>query len=234
MRFAKPILVALLGIAFSAYGFDCSPMMSPDQAMECCDSMDCSHGMHGEDCCQTGASIHAPFVQPASMHSVVFAPLAFAVNLRPFTSSSIRSCGWTRHVALPRSAAVFAFDAASSASYLISPPVALRAQASRTPAICFFPGGKSVSCENQFSYFVPVARGCSLFFLCSVSAARAQGPAPETAPPLFPGGGLISYNSIFTTRGSMPETPGGIPATARPTFSHEGDIQLHLGLLQEL
>src|SRR5438270_10051452 len=79
MRFTKPILVALLGISFSAYGFDCSPIMTPDQAMECCDSMNCSRGMHGEDCCQTGTSVHAPFVQPASMHSIVFPPLALAV-----------------------------------------------------------------------------------------------------------------------------------------------------------
>lgn len=78
MRLAKPILVAVLGIAFAAYGFDCSPMMSPDKAMECCDSMNCSHGMHGEDCCQTGPSVHAPFVQAASMHSVAFPPLDLA------------------------------------------------------------------------------------------------------------------------------------------------------------
>jgi hypothetical protein len=78
MHFAKPILVAVLGLTFAAYGFDCSPLMSPDQAMECCDSMNCSHGMHGEDCCQTGPSVHAPFVQPASMHSVAFTPLVLA------------------------------------------------------------------------------------------------------------------------------------------------------------
>ena len=79
MRFAKPILVAVLGLAFAAYGFDCSPMTSPDQAMECCNSMNCSQGMHGEDCCQTGTSVHAPFVQTAQIHSIAFAPPAFAV-----------------------------------------------------------------------------------------------------------------------------------------------------------
>ena len=42
-----------------------------------------------------------------------------------------------------------------------------------------------------------------IFLLLCASLARAQGPAPETAPPLFPGGALISYNSIFTTRGLM-------------------------------
>jgi hypothetical protein len=78
MRFARPILIAVLGFAFAAYGFDCSPMTSPDQAMDCCGSMNCSHGMHGEDCCQTGTSVHAPFVQPVSMHSIAFAPLALA------------------------------------------------------------------------------------------------------------------------------------------------------------
>ena len=43
-----------------------------------------------------------------------------------------------------------------------------------------------------------------LLFFRGSSAHRQQerkAPAPETAPPLFPGGGLISYNSIFTTRG---------------------------------
>jgi hypothetical protein len=54
----------------------------------------------------------------------------------------------------------------------------------------------------------------------------AQGPAPETAPPLFPGGGLISYNSVFTTRGTP---PGGTFTTARPTFSHEGDFNFTWG-----
>ena len=69
----------------------------------------------------------------------------------------------------------------------------------------------------------------SLIVLLCVSTMRAQGPAPETAPPLFPGGGLISYNSIFTTRGLMPESSANIPATARPTFAHESDFNLTWG-----
>ena len=68
----------------------------------------------------------------------------------------------------------------------------------------------------------------SLVLLCG-SMARGQGAAPETAPPLFPGGGLISYNSIFTTRALMPDASGGIPLTARPTFSHEGDFNFTWG-----
>jgi hypothetical protein len=61
------------------------------------------------------------------------------------------------------------------------------------------------------------------------SAASAQGPAPETAPPLFPGGGLISYNSIFTTRGPISSPSGNVSLTARPTFSHEGDFNFTWG-----
>jgi hypothetical protein len=73
----------------------------------------------------------------------------------------------------------------------------------------------------------------ALVFLFCVSTARAQGPAPETAPPLFPGGGLISYNSIFTTRGLMPGISGDVPATARPTFSHEADFNFTWGFYHD-
>ncbi len=65
------------------------------------------------------------------------------------------------------------------------------------------------------------------------SAASAQGPAPETAPPLFPGGGLISYNSIFTSRGPSSNSSGNIPLTARPTFAHEGDFNFTWGFRRD-
>jgi len=69
----------------------------------------------------------------------------------------------------------------------------------------------------------------------SVCAATAngQGPAPETAPPLFPGGGLLSYDSAFTTRSLMPGTPGGVPPTALPTFSQEGDLNFTWGFYRD-
>ena len=70
-----------------------------------------------------------------------------------------------------------------------------------------------------------------VFFLAST--ARGQGPAPETAPPLFPSGGLISYNSVFTTRSLMPGTSGSIPPTAFPTFSHEGDFNFTWGFYHD-
>jgi len=56
---------------------------------------------------------------------------------------------------------------------------------------------------------------------CCVQRTRAQGAAPETAPPLFPGGAFISYNSVFSTRGILTASGGNVPSTARPTFSHE-------------
>lgn len=58
--------------------------------------------------------------------------------------------------------------------------------------------------------------------LCCTQRAGAQGAAPETAPPLFPGGALISYNSAFATRGIFATSSGNVPMSARPTFSHEG------------
>jgi len=67
-----------------------------------------------------------------------------------------------------------------------------------------------------------------IVFLC-VLTAKGQGAAPETAPPLFPGGALISYNSIFTTRGLTQGSSAKIPATARPTFAHEGDFNFTWG-----
>lgn len=77
--------------------------------------------------------------------------------------------------------------------------------------------------------------GClwlSFISLLFVSNARGQGAAPETAPPLFPGGGLISYNSVFTTRGLVFPS-SSIPATARPTFSHEGNLNFTWGFYRD-
>jgi hypothetical protein len=58
---------------------------------------------------------------------------------------------------------------------------------------------------------------------------RAQGPAPETAPPLFPGGALVSYNSTFVTR----PVPLGISPTVRPTLSHEGVFNFTWGFRRD-
>ncbi|MFI5070628.1 MAG: hypothetical protein ACHP8A_07045 [Terriglobales bacterium] len=78
------------------------------------------------------------------------------------------------------------------------------------------------------------ARACLVFVaFFAATMARAQGPAPETAPPLFPGGGLISYNSIFTTRGMSPDISVRVPITARPSLSHEGDFNFTWGFFRD-
>jgi hypothetical protein len=89
--------------------------------------------------------------------------------------------------------------------------------------------------RTRKSYFIGQFAGVAASFLLLLwaSPVKAQGPAPETAPSLFPGGGLISYNSIFTTRGFMPGTSGGIPVTAFPTFSHEGDFNFTWGFYRD-
>jgi hypothetical protein len=87
MRLAKPIFLAVLAVALAAYAFDCGATTTPEQAMQCCNSMPCSsHGHHAQDCCKTMQTMHAPFVQPSSVH-VSYSPLAFAVL--PATSESL-------------------------------------------------------------------------------------------------------------------------------------------------
>jgi len=78
----------------------------------------------------------------------------------------------------------------------------------------------------------PWALGFLLLSLLA-STASPQGPAPETAPPLFPGGGLVSYNSIFTTHGPISIPSGNIPLAARPTFSHQGDFNFTWGFYRD-
>ena len=80
MRLPKPIFVAVLALALAAYAFDCGAMMTPEQAMECCDTMPCSsHGHQSEDCCKSMPAMHAPFVQPSPVHGISYSPLVLAV-----------------------------------------------------------------------------------------------------------------------------------------------------------
>jgi hypothetical protein len=79
MRFAKPILLAVLTVALAAYALDCGAT-TPEQAMACCNSMPCSsQGHHGQDCCKTMPAMHAPFVQPSSVSGVSRPPAVVAV-----------------------------------------------------------------------------------------------------------------------------------------------------------
>lgn len=69
-----------------------------------------------------------------------------------------------------------------------------------------------------------------LVFVFAISGLmRAQEPAPESAPPLFPGGALVSYSSTFVTRG----LPSGVSQTARATFSHQADFNFTWGFYRD-
>src|ERR1700674_3987194 len=80
MPLARPFCVVMLVAALGAYALDCEAAATPEQAMQCCDSMHCSsHGHHGQDCCKTMPTMHAPFVQPSSVHGTSFSHVVFAV-----------------------------------------------------------------------------------------------------------------------------------------------------------
>jgi hypothetical protein len=81
MRLARPILTAVVVVALAGYGLDCSAMSTPEEAMQCCDSMPCpSQGPdHSQDCCKTMPSIQAPFVQPHSAAGALFTLVALAL-----------------------------------------------------------------------------------------------------------------------------------------------------------
>jgi hypothetical protein len=80
MRLGKPIFLALLAVALAAYAFDCGAATTPEQAMQCCNSMACSsHGHHAQDCCKDMPAMRSPFVQPSSVHGVSYSPVVFAV-----------------------------------------------------------------------------------------------------------------------------------------------------------
>ncbi len=83
MRKARPILVTLIAVVLAAYASDCSAMASPEQAMQCCQSMgmECaSHGLSAMDCSSSMQSAQAPFVMPATpSHDSSATLLVFAV-----------------------------------------------------------------------------------------------------------------------------------------------------------
>jgi hypothetical protein len=89
MRFAKPILMAVLVAALAAYALDCGAMTTPEQAMQCCASMPCSpHGHDGQDCCKSMPSLHAPFVQSTSAHGAAHAHTVVAVSVAIYDFAS--------------------------------------------------------------------------------------------------------------------------------------------------
>jgi len=83
MGFARHILSAVLTLALGAYSFDCAPMATAQQAMQCCKSMQCMrNGHHSKDCCKEMPSTRDVIGQPASAsHS--FTAVAWGVA-QPF------------------------------------------------------------------------------------------------------------------------------------------------------
>src|SRR5579863_4841274 len=80
MRLLSPFLLAVLVVALVAFAFDCDAATTPEQAMQCCNSMPCaSQGHHSMDCCKTMPTARAPFVQPSSVHGVSYSPSVFMV-----------------------------------------------------------------------------------------------------------------------------------------------------------
>ena len=98
MKFGKPILVAVVTMLLGVYAFDCDGMTTPEQAMQCCDSMACSpQGHHGQDCCQTMTSMHAPFVQSStayagfSLHVLAVLPVSRESIVQTSSARSVTS-----------------------------------------------------------------------------------------------------------------------------------------------
>ena len=86
MRLAQHLSSVVLTVALVAYAFDCAPMATAEQAMECCKSMRCmSHHHHGEDCCKTMPTSHVDVGQPTSV-SIPFVHVTFSLA-EPFIDS---------------------------------------------------------------------------------------------------------------------------------------------------
>jgi len=74
---ATRILVVVFALAIAAYGFDCPATSTPDEAMQCCDTMPCASHAHNssQNCCQTMQATHAPFVTQSSSQGPHFSPV---------------------------------------------------------------------------------------------------------------------------------------------------------------
>ena len=84
--FTRSIFSAVLSIALTGLAFDCAPMATAKQAMQCCKSMQCMrHGHHGQDCCKEMPSTRDVVGQPTSAsHS--FGAVAVGI-VQPFDES---------------------------------------------------------------------------------------------------------------------------------------------------
>jgi hypothetical protein len=93
LRPAKWVLSSALIVALAAYGLDCLAMATPEQAMQCCNTMRCHSRHHrshhgSQDCCNTTPQMHADFGLPASVQAIDFSPVALGV-VQAFKDSQI-------------------------------------------------------------------------------------------------------------------------------------------------
>jgi hypothetical protein len=88
MGFARQVLLAVLTLSVAAYASDCGGMTTPEQAMQCCNSMQCSsHHHHGQECCKTMPAMHAALGQPSSVQGISFSPVALGL-VRAFNEAN--------------------------------------------------------------------------------------------------------------------------------------------------
>jgi len=79
MGYAGKCIFSTLIVALATYGLDCLGVTTPEQAMQCCNTMRCHSHHHrsrhrNQNCCNTTPQIHADFGRPSPMHGIAFAP----------------------------------------------------------------------------------------------------------------------------------------------------------------
>src|SRR5215467_8117596 len=85
------ICVAVLSATFAWHSFNCVGMSTPQQAMQCCKSMQCmSHHRHHNDCCKSMPASKVDIGQPTSA-TVWFALVACGVVGESSESRSVIS-----------------------------------------------------------------------------------------------------------------------------------------------
>ena len=84
MWLARRVLIVALTVTLTTYALDCVGMTSPEQAMQCCNSMRCpSHHHRGQDCCKTMPATHAAFDQPRSIQHASVSPVTLGLAVLP-------------------------------------------------------------------------------------------------------------------------------------------------------
>src|SRR5579864_5655274 len=85
------ICIAVLSVSLAFYGLDCAGMTTPQQAMQCCQSMQCmSHQQHHTDCCKTMPSASVDVGQPTPF-ALSLTPVACVVAVASNDAASVTS-----------------------------------------------------------------------------------------------------------------------------------------------